>query len=126
MKENLVIYQKSLKAFLQAPLQLFPSVVQMKCHEFDHQLNMRRISIVCNNEYAISTILLLYYICVYIILYIYIYNCMFVSALPDPTCNSEKSANGGNKQILLLLFISIYELHFFSCKQGTPKRQKTM
>ena len=25
---------------------------------------------------------------------------MFVSALPDPTCNSEKSANGGNKQIL--------------------------
>ena len=21
------------------------------------------------------------------------YNCMFVSALPDPTCNSEKSAN---------------------------------
>ena len=27
---------------------------------------------------------------------------MFVSALPDPTCNSEKSANGGNKQILLL------------------------
>ena len=24
---------------------------------------------------------------------------MFVSALPDPTCNSEKSANGGNKQI---------------------------
>ena len=39
--------------------------------------------------------------CLY--LYIYIYNCMFVSALPDPTCNSEKSANGGNKQILLLL-----------------------
>ena len=33
------------------------------------------------------------------------YNCMFVSALPDPTCNSEKSANGGNKQILLLLLI---------------------
>ena len=33
---------------------------------------------------------------------------MFVSALPDPTCNSEKSANGGNKQILLLL------LSFFS------------
>ena len=29
------------------------------------------------------------------------YNCMFVSALPDPTCNSEKSANGGNKQIFL-------------------------
>ena len=30
---------------------------------------------------------------------------MFVSALPDPTCNSEKSANGGNKQILLLLLL---------------------
>ena len=35
------------------------------------------------------------------------YNCMFVSALPDPTCNSEKSANGGNKQILLLLLLSL-------------------
>ena len=35
------------------------------------------------------------------------YNCLFVSALPDPTCNSEKSANGGNKQILLLLLLSI-------------------
>ena len=32
-------------------------------------------------------------------------NCMFVSALSDPTCNSEKSANGGNKQILLLLLL---------------------
>ena len=30
---------------------------------------------------------------------------MFVSALPDPACNSEKSANGGNKQILLLLLL---------------------
>ena len=30
---------------------------------------------------------------------------MFVSAFPDPTCNSEKSANGGNKQILLLLLL---------------------
>ena len=30
---------------------------------------------------------------------------MFVSALPDPTCNSEKSANDGNKQILLLLLL---------------------
>ena len=36
---------------------------------------------------------------------------MFVSALPDPTCNSEKSANGGNKQILLLLLLLF--LHFF-------------
>ena len=38
------------------------------------------------------------------------YNCMFVSALPDPTCNSEKSANGGNKQILLLLLLLIQQL----------------
>ena len=68
------------------------------------QLNMRRISIVCDNEYVISTILLLYYIYVFIFIF-YIYNCMFVSALPDPTCNSEKSANGGNKQILLLLLL---------------------
>ena len=36
------------------------------------------------------------------------YNCMFVSALPDPTCNSEKSANGGNKQILLNIIIIIW------------------
>ena len=36
---------------------------------------------------------------------IYMYNCMFVSALPDPTCNSEKSANGVIKQILLLLLL---------------------
>ena len=43
----------------------------------------------------------------FLYLYIYIYNCMFVSALPDPTCNSEKSANGGNKQILLLLLLSL-------------------
>ena len=41
----------------------------------------------------------------FLYLYIYIYNCMFVIALPDPTCNSEKSANGGNKQILLLLLL---------------------
>ena len=32
---------------------------------------------------------------------------MYVSALPDPTCNSEKSANGENKQILLLNIIII-------------------
>ena len=36
-------------------------------------------------------------------------NCMFVSALPDPTCNSEKSANGGNKQILLLLLLLLIQ-----------------
>ena len=35
---------------------------------------------------------------------------MFVSALPDPTCNSEKSANGGNKQILLLLLLLLLGL----------------
>ena len=34
---------------------------------------------------------------------------MFVSALPDPTCNSEKSANGGNKQILFI-YLFIYSL----------------
>ena len=34
------------------------------------QLNKRRISIVCNNEYAISTILLLYYIYVFIFIVI--------------------------------------------------------
>ena len=44
----------------------------------------------------------------FLYLYIYIYNCMFVSALPDPTCNSEKSANGGNKQILLLLLLLLF------------------
>ena len=41
------------------------------------------------------------------------YNCMFVSALPDPTCNSEKSANGGNKQILLLLLLRLCILSSF-------------
>ena len=41
----------------------------------------------------------------FLYLYIYMYKRMFVSALPDPTCNSEKSANGGNEQILLLLLL---------------------
>ena len=36
------------------------------------QLNIRRISIVCNNVYAISTILLLYYIYVFIFIYLYV------------------------------------------------------
>ena len=36
------------------------------------QLNMRRISIVCNNVYAMSTILLLYYIYVFIFIYLYL------------------------------------------------------
>ena len=40
---------------------------------------------------------------------------MFVSALPDPTCNSEKSANGGNKQILLLLLLLLLLLFQTSC-----------
>ena len=31
---------------------------------------------------------------------------MFVSALPDPTCNSEKSANGGNKHIIIIIIIT--------------------
>ena len=46
----------------------------------------------------------------FLYLYIYMYNCMFVSALPDPTCNSEKSANGGNKQILLLLLLLLFRI----------------
>ena len=33
-------------------------------------------------------------------LFNYAYICMFVSALSDPTSNSERSAIGGNKQIL--------------------------
>ena len=49
----------------------------------------------------------------FLYLYIYMYSCMFVSALPDPTCNSEKSANGGNKQILLLLLLSLCILSSF-------------
>ena len=54
----------------------------------------------------------------FLYLYIYMYNCMFVSALPDPTCNSEKSANGGNKQILLLLLLLISS-SLFATKQNT-------
>ena len=40
---------------------------------------------------------------------------MFVSALPDPTCNSEKSANGGNKQILLLLLLLLLMVQQADC-----------
>ena len=36
------------------------------------QLNMHRILIVCNNVYAMSTILLLYYIYVFIFIYLYL------------------------------------------------------
>ena len=51
------------------------------------------------------------------------YNCMFVSALPDPTCNSEKSANGGNKQILLLLLLlSAMDFNVtFSCSHSIQR-----
>ena len=42
---------------------------------------------------------------------------MFVSALPDPTCNSEKSANGGNKQILLLLLLLLIK-DSIQCKKS--------
>ena len=38
---------------------------------------------------------------------------MFVSALPDPTCNSEKSANGGNKQMLLLLLLLYNKRYYY-------------
>ena len=63
------------------------------------QLNMRRILIVRN--YA-HTILLYCYYTIFMSLYLYnfTYTCLFVSALSDPTNNSERSANGGNKQIL--------------------------
>ena len=44
------------------------------------------------------------------------YYCMFVSALPDPTCNSEKPANGGNKQILLLLLLLLLLLFLVRVK----------
>ena len=43
---------------------------------------------------------------------------MFVSALPDPTCNSEKSANGGNKQILLLLLLLLLIKDSIQCKKS--------
>ena len=56
----------------------------------------------------------------FLYLYIYMYNCMFVSALPDPTCNSEKSANGGNKQILLLLLLLL--LLLMVQQAGCPHR----
>ena len=38
-------------------------------------------------------------------LYNYTYICTFVSALSDPTSNSERSANGGNKQILYCIVL---------------------
>ena len=46
-----------------------------------------------------------YYIATILYLYNYTNTCMFVSALPDPTSNSEISANGGNKQILYCIVL---------------------
>ena len=67
------------------------------------QLNMRLILIVRN--YAHTILLYCYYtIFMSSYLYNYTYTCMFVSALSDPTSNSERSANGGNKQILYCMF----------------------
>ena len=46
-------------------------------------------------------------------LFNYAYICMFVSALSDPTSNSERSAIGGNKQILyciVLYCISVFRV----------------
>ena len=68
------------------------------------QLNMRRILIVRN--YAHTILLYCYYtIFMSLYLYNYTYTCMFVSALSDPTSNSERSANGGNKQILYCIVL---------------------
>ena len=64
---------------------------------------MRRILTVLNYRHLISTKFLLFYILISLYLYNNMYICMFVSALSDTTSNSERSANGGNKQILLLL-----------------------
>ena len=67
------------------------------------QLNMRLILIVRN--YAHSILLYCYYtIFLSLYLYNYTYTCIFVSALSDPTSNSERSANGGNKQIWIVLY----------------------
>ena len=46
---------------------------------------------------------------------------MFVSVVSDPTSNSEISANGGNKQIMLLLLLLLClakvedGVHFATC-----------
>ena len=53
------------------------------------------------------------------------YNCMFVSALLDPSCNSEKSANGGNKQILLLLLLLSLFLYKLSSRLFTRVKNST-
>ena len=68
------------------------------------QLNMRRILIVRNHAHSI---LLYCYCTIFMSLYLYNYTfiCMFVSALSDPTSNSEGSANGGNKQILYCIVL---------------------
>ena len=47
-------------------------------------------------------------------LFNYAYICIFVSALSDPTSNSERSANGGNKQILYCIVQPFLQPHFTS------------
>ena len=61
-------------------------------------------NIVCNYVlwfllYCYNTIFMSLY------LYNYTYVCIFVSALSDPTSNSLKSANGGNKQNNIVIVI---------------------
>ena len=54
-------------------------------------------------------------------LFNYAYKCMFVSALSDPTSNSERSAIGGNKQILQILYciVTNYMKNSFSYSGAT-------
>ena len=57
-------------------------------------------------NYAHSILLYCYHT-IFMSLYFYNYKyiCMFVSALSDPTSNSERSANGGNKQKLYCIVL---------------------
>ena len=81
------------------------------------QLNMHRALIVRN--YAHSILLYCYYtIFMSLYLYNYTYICMFASALSDPTSISERSANGGNKQVLYC--IVLYCIVFYS-REGLNK-----
>ena len=45
---------------------------------------------------------------------------MFVSALPDPTSNSEISANGGNKQILYCIVLYFIVPPWYSSIEPKP------
>ena len=93
---------------------------------------MRRILIVRN--YAHTILLYCYYnIFMSLYLYNYTYICMFVSALPDPTSNSEISANGANKQILYCIVhqhlkMFIQDTVELTCKQTNeiPERIKKL